>query len=322
MLKNTFYAIGLSGIAWTEKEKKQWLKAAVKSRSYQDDVISKLETTSQTQKNTFELLQYGALSIDPNAYPLFAFKTTKWDTKKPTVVITGGVHGYETSGVHGAIQFMDESAEAYLSHFNIVTLPCVSPWGYEHIARWNPYTVDPNRSFVENSPSEEAKNVMQFIAELTQVDSDNQQNKIMLHIDLHETTDSDESEFRPALAARDGESYIADTIPDGFYLVGDTENKQQDFQSSIIKAVSKVTHIAPADEKGEIIGSKAEDEGIIYYPLNALGLCASVTNANYTTTTEVYPDSKKVTDADCNNAQVAAIKAALDYVIKKELSKS
>jgi hypothetical protein len=32
-----------------------------------------------------------------------------------------------------------------------------------------------------------------------------------VHVDLHETADTDESEFRPALAARDG------TIPDGFY---------------------------------------------------------------------------------------------------------
>ena len=30
----------------------------------------------------------------------------------------------------------------------------------------------------------------------------------MVHVDLHETTDTDETEFRPAKAARDGE-YIA-----------------------------------------------------------------------------------------------------------------
>ena len=218
------------------------------------------------------------------------------------------MHGYETSGVQGAIQFLKELDKTYLSHFNIVTLPCVSPWGYEHIVRWNPYAVDPNRSFIEPSPSEEANSVIQFIAELG--------TDFVLHIDLHETTDSDETEFRPALCARDGKSYHQEYIPDGFYVVGDTENKQTAFQNAIIKAVSKVTHIAPADEKGEIIGSKAESEGVIYYSLKALGLCASVTNATYTTTTEVYPDSEKVTDSDCNNAQVAAIKAALDYVIQ------
>jgi len=28
--------------------------------------------------------------------------------------------------------------------------------------------------------------------------------RVLMHIDLHETTDTDETEFRPALAARDG----------------------------------------------------------------------------------------------------------------------
>ena len=44
-----------------------------------------------------------------------------------------------------------------------------------------------------------------------------------LHVDLHETTDTDESEFRPALAARDGVAYEPGEVPDGFYLVDDSE---------------------------------------------------------------------------------------------------
>ena len=42
----------------------------------------------------------------------------------------------------------------------------------------------------------------------------------MIHVDLHETTDSDETEFRPAKVARDGEYIAPDVIPDGFYTVG------------------------------------------------------------------------------------------------------
>ena len=316
MPQNAFYPIGEAGKPWTQSDKQKWLQTAVKSRSYQSKVVSELKKISQQKSASFELLQYGSLSIDPQAYPLFAIKSKSWDENKPSILITGGVHGYETSGVHGAIQFINELAEQYLVHFNIVTLPCVSPWGYEHIARWNPNAVDPNRSFVDNSSSEEAINVMEFIAGLAKNNTQTQTDNIILHIDLHETTDTDETEFRPALSARDGEDYIEDTIPDGFYVVGDSENKRSEFQAFIIKAVAKVTHIAPADKAGNIIGSKAEDEGVIYYPLKTLGLCASVTNAKYTTTTEVYPDSQTVTDSDCNNAQVAAIKAALDYVIQ------
>jgi len=300
------YPIGTKNKPWSKNEKQQWLDSAVKSRSYQDQVVTVLTTLSPK----FDLVQYGALSISPDNYPLYALKTKNWDIHKPVIIITGGVHGYETSGIHGAIQFLQTSAEHYAHQFNIVVLPCVSPWGYEHIARWNPQAVDPNRSFIANSPSEEAKSAMEFVASLS--------GKILLHIDLHETTDTDESEFRPALAARDGETFIPDSIPDGFYLVGDTENKLPEFEAAIINAVKKVTHIAPADEKGEIIGTKAEAEGVIYYAVKQLGLCAGMTNAKFTTTTEVYPDSGKVTAENCNDAQVVAIESALEYLNKVE----
>ena len=71
--------------------------------------------------------------------------------------------------------------------------------------------------------------------------------EFLMHIDLHETTDSDEGEFRPALAARDGKPFEPGLIPDGFYTVGDTKNPQPEFQAAIVAGVEKVTHIAPPD---------------------------------------------------------------------------
>src|SRR3546814_20241672 len=97
--------------------------------------------------------------------------------------------------------------------------------------------------------------------------------------DLHETTDSDESEFRPALAARDGQPYEPGEIPDGFYLVDDSANPQRAFQQAVIDAVAKVTHIAPADADGRIIGSPVVAPGVIEYDVGRLGLCAGITGA-------------------------------------------
>jgi hypothetical protein len=77
--------------------------------------------------------------------------------------------------------------------------------------------------------------------------------------------------------------------------VDDSENPQPAFQQAVIAAVEKVTHIAPADDKGEIIGSPVVAHGVIEYPLVKLGLCAGITGAKYTTTTEVYPDSPRAT---------------------------
>jgi len=56
--------------------------------------------------------------------------------------------------------------------------------------------------------------------------------------------------------------------------------------------------------------------GIIAYPLQALGLCASATGARYTTTTEVYPDSARTTPEECTAAQVAAVCAVMEFVLR------
>ncbi|ENC6720731.1 M14 family metallocarboxypeptidase [Vibrio harveyi] len=296
------YPIGTPGQSWGEAERKAWREQRDVKRSYQEEVVTKINAL----RERFDVEQYGALSYDEARFPLFCIKTRNWDAAKPVVLVTGGVHGYETSGVHGALKFVDMQAERYAEHFNIVVAPCVSPWGYEVINRWNPNAIDPNRSFYANSPAEESANLIKLVATLGDV---------LMHIDLHETTDSDETEFRPALAARDGLEYIEGMIPDGFYTVGDTENPQPDFQKAVIESVAKVTHIAPADDKGEIIGSPVVQFGVINYPMVKLGLCGGVTNCTYGTTTEVYPDSPKVTDEECNDAQVAAVVGGLDYVL-------
>src|SRR5690606_10757151 len=109
----------------------------------------------------------------------------------------------------------------------------------------------------------------------------------------------------PALAARDGKPFEPGTIPDGFYLVDDSENPQPAFQQAIIKAVAKVTHSAPADPDGTIIGSPEIAPGVIEYALKELGLCTSITGARLTTTTGVYPDGPRATPEQCNAAQVA-----------------
>lgn len=64
----------------------------------------------------------------------------------------------------------------------------------------------------------------------------------MCHLDLHETTDTDSTEFTPAKHAEAGSIYEGETIPDGFYLVGDSENNggQLDFQEAVINEVRKV----------------------------------------------------------------------------------
>lgn len=302
MSETKHYPVGKLGVEWGEVERQQWLATTSIKRCYKEEVRSKLLQIP----SGFEKLTYGALPINPERYPLFAIKNLDWDKSKPCVLVTGGVHGYETSGVQGAIEFIHNNAADFLKHCNLLIAPCVSPWGYETINRWNPNAVDPNRSFYANSPSEESASLMTLVNSL--------EGEFLLHVDLHETTDTDETEFRPALAARDGKPYVAGTVPDGFYLVGDSEKPQAEFQKAVIQGVARVTHIAPADENNQLIGVDIEQFGVINYPMKRLGLCGGMTDSQYSTTTEVYPDSAKVDDNNCNKAQVAAVVSALNFV--------
>jgi hypothetical protein len=54
---------------------------------------------------------------------------------------------------------------------------------------------------------------------------------------------------------------------------------------------------------------------VVHYDTHALGLCASVSGARFTTTTEVYPDSPRASPAQCNEAQATAARAGLEYAL-------
>lgn len=297
-----FYPIGIPGERWGPDEIAQWRDRQTRLRSYADDVLAPV----QALHAQWEVLTYGEVVYGDERFPLVALRSRGWNAALPTALVTGGVHGYETSGVHGALRFAQAHAQPYAGRVNLLIAPCVSPWAYERIQRWNHDAQDPNRNFRVNSPAQESAALMALVAPL--------RGQFDAHVDLHETTDSDESEYRPAVAARDGKAFVPASIPDGFYLVDDSANPQPAFQQALVAAVEKVTHIAPADAQGGIIGSPLVAHGVIHYAMKELGLCAGISDARYTTTTEVYPDSARATPAQCIAAQVAVVCAALDFV--------
>ena len=296
--------IGTPGVPWGAAEVATWFSRQTVKRSYAADVLSSIDAL----RSRYDVVPYGRLDCDPDRYPLFALRSRGWHDALPIALVTGGVHGYESSGVHGALRFADQHAASYAGQVNLLIAPCVSPWAYEVIHRWNPHALDPNRSFREHSPAQESAALMRLVAPLRA--------RVIVHVDLHETTDSDESEFRPALAARDGTVSVPGEIPDGFYLVADSENPQLEFQQAVLAAVAEVTHIAPADSAGQIIGSPTIAPGIIAYPVERLGLCIGMVPTAFRTITEVYPDSPRATPEQCRVAQVTAVRSAIAHALR------
>ena len=298
-----FYPVGTLGRPWGAPEVEQWRARQSRQRGYDVDVLPRIDTLA----DHFDKIVYGQLDYSGEQYPLVALRSRSFDPALPSALVTGGVHGYETSGVLGALAFLATRERDYAGKANLLVVPCVSPWGYERINRWNYDAIDPNRNFRADGPAREATALIELVRSA--------QGPFLVHIDLHETTDSDAHEFGPARDARDGKDHEPEVMPDGFYLVDDSANPQPEFQRSIIAAVEQMTHLAPPDAKGAIIGSPVVAPGVIEYPLAKLGLCGSITGARYTTTTEVYPDSPRVTPEECIDVQVTAVCAALDYAL-------
>lgn len=302
------YPIGNHGTPWGVPEKAAWLSRQRVQRSYATDVLAPLQTHLPSRA---ELCPYGVLDYTRHglgSFPLYAVRSRQWEPSKPVVVVTGGVHGYETSGVQGALRWIQQAFDSRSGIANFLVLPCVSPWAYETINRWNPAALDPNRHFKQGSPVMESALAMACVAANC--------SRVDVHVDLHETTDTDNSEFGPAKAARDGVPFDQHDIPDGFYLVGDSGRPVPDFQRALIDAVRRVTHIAAPDERGRIIGAPLQQPGVIHFDKRSQGLCGGMTDASFVTTTEVYPDSPTASPAQCNEAQVAAVNAAIDYLLQ------
>ena len=299
------YPIGTPGSPWTASERAAWLATQTRSRSFAELVLPRIQALA----GRFELTQYGTLSYAAD-YPLFGLRSQSWDPKLPTALLTGGVHGYETSGVLGALHFLEHAAQAFVGRANLAVAPCVSPWGFEHIQRWTPAAIDPNRSFAPSGAAQEAQLLMAWVKTL---------GPVAMHIDLHETTDSDNTEFRPAKAARDGTVQTNWNIPDGFYLVDRSDSPTPGFQAAINAAVAQVTHIAEPDEAGKLIGVPLQQHGVVEYDAVTLGLCMGMTSAPFCTTTEVYPDSPRTDPQTCILAQVAAVQAGLEFVLGRSI---
>ena len=57
------HPIGTPGQPWTDADKATWYDGQQRQRSYPDEVLDKLERVAAS----FEVAQYGALSIDPDS---------------------------------------------------------------------------------------------------------------------------------------------------------------------------------------------------------------------------------------------------------------
>ena len=100
------YPIGTPGQPWGDAERATWRSRQTRQRSYADDVLTAIERL----RARFDVVEYGGLDYAPDAIRCSRSAAATGTSDLPIVLVTGGVHGYETSGVHGALQFVEQHA--------------------------------------------------------------------------------------------------------------------------------------------------------------------------------------------------------------------
>ena len=96
-------AIGVAGQPWGAPEKARWQALQQVQRSYADEVVTRVQALA----GKWQVQCYGQLDYGDGQYRLLALRSQPWRQDLPVALVTGGVHGYETSGVHGALQFVE-----------------------------------------------------------------------------------------------------------------------------------------------------------------------------------------------------------------------
>ncbi len=143
-------------------------------RSYERELARPLGGLKEGIVTILRRLRYGS-----HNYPLFSVQyPAVFAPERPTVLVSGGVHGDEPAGVYALLDFLNSGMLEYGDRCNFVVFPCVNPSGFEADTRCAMNGVDLNRSFGVGSAQPEVVTLEEQLRDDAR--------RFRLHIDLHE----------------------------------------------------------------------------------------------------------------------------------------
>lgn len=170
---------------------------------------------------------------------------------KPSVLITGGVHGNEPSNVYFLIDQILTGDNFDDSDLNIYIIPCVNPDGFDIDTRENYQGIDVNRDF-KDFKSEEARTIRDWLSE--------SRIKFDLAIDLHESGYPDKE--------TEHTSKGEEACPDTFYMWELTNDSKHRVSNGVMDFLQKQGF--PTCNWVTIFGDR-NNNGLIRYPEDATG---------------------------------------------------
>ena len=177
------------------------------------DVESRLADLKAYHIESIATVNYG----DDN-WPLLCARTKRWEASRPTVLITGGVHGDEPAGVHAALAFLADGQRELHDAFQFIVFPCLNPSGLDAHTLETQSGVNLNRLFGIGSTQPEVRAVEDWL-QLHPV-------RFLMTFDLHEV--------RPDYV---GEGFLERDNPRGAYLYETVTDNSERIGRAMIDAL-------------------------------------------------------------------------------------
>lgn len=203
-------------------------------------IEARLERLTGMDKLIVGQVQYGAKN-----YPIYALVTVpkKLGDNRKDVLLSAGVHGDEPAGVFATLEFLEKHAAEYKDRFRFFVFPCVNPSGFEADQLESSGGQNINRSFKKETPSAEARLVMEQLAKWNRI--------FAFAMDMHEI---------PPYWADEG--FTEKDNPHAAYLYETHVDKTKRIGRAMIDALPKGTEVS---QWPKIYGDVA-DRGLVSYP--------------------------------------------------------
>ncbi len=290
-MNSASYPIGTPGTPWGEAEKAEWRSRQVRRRSYADDVLSADRTPARAFRgDAVRPARLCARPLSAASRCAAASGARSCRARWSPAACTATRPAACTARCSSSTRTRPTTPGA----INLLVAPCISPWAYERIHRWNPRGDRPEPFVPREQPGWRIGGAVRLVAPL--------RDRLLVHVDLHETTDTDESEFRPALAARDGKPFEPDG-DSGRVLSGRrcraARSRSSSRRSSMRSRRSRISRRADAQGRDHRLapGRAGRDR---YRAAQARPRAPASPTRATRPTTEVYPDSPRATPEQCN----------------------
>ena len=135
---------------------------------------------------------------------------------RPTVFLTGGMHGDEPAGVEAVFRFLEQDLTTVLSHFRFFIIPCINPTGYVANTRLNAQGKDINRAFDKKETPES-----------TAIKKAIEGHRFVFHLDMHEDYDATGTYF---YEGRKDDQWIVPDIAKQTLSIGPFDTHQEEGQ--------------------------------------------------------------------------------------------